>query len=272
LKTLSDSKRILKISTDLKMVSESNIKENQTTHGINHTLTASDPARQHVNTSPYTNSPPPHQHLHHRRTRTAQATGTAPKTPTLPENNINGVATTTKTAAVPNPKNKTKNENSIRHCWHNQNHRQNHNQNRDQYPNTTTLNHHLTTTSSSLPNTKRPSTTQPPAASNIKLSQQPRTTKSHQKQSLATQPPGQKTQLRKHDTTTSPYHLHCDKTTTVTKTPTAPPSSTPSQPYIETTKLCSHPSCDEKTENDNRNKTKKNENRTAKERQWLHQP
>jgi hypothetical protein len=37
LDTLSDSKRILQISTDLKMIRESSINEKLTTHGINHT-------------------------------------------------------------------------------------------------------------------------------------------------------------------------------------------------------------------------------------------
>jgi hypothetical protein len=77
LETISDSKRILQISTGLETVRESSIKENQNTHDINHTTATPNPTptRQHLNTSPpqhYLISPTHNHHListlitHHR--------------------------------------------------------------------------------------------------------------------------------------------------------------------------------------------------------------
>ncbi|KAK2390838.1 hypothetical protein QL285_064349 [Trifolium repens] len=58
LETISDSKKVLQISTDLATLGESRMKEKSITHGINYTSAAPDPM------------PPPPQHLqpppHHR--------------------------------------------------------------------------------------------------------------------------------------------------------------------------------------------------------------
>jgi hypothetical protein len=52
LETLSDSKRILQISTDLENGQRIKYQEEPNTHDINHTLAAPDPKQQHDNTSP----------------------------------------------------------------------------------------------------------------------------------------------------------------------------------------------------------------------------